>query len=134
MATPLCHANLVHLLDDNFLNDRNYLQWAQFIRRVLKIIGRPNHIEGVVTSRDNSNFQIWDNDDLQIITWLCGSMTAEISKNYMFYSSAHEIWKDLANTIPCDRTSLHVELESKNFGAKQVSLSVAEYYGVLKGS
>jgi len=88
MATPLSNADLPQLPDDNRLNGRNYLQ---FIRRTLKGTGRLNHIEGEAISPDNPSFQIWDNDDSRIITWLWGSMTTEISKNYMFYSSAREI-------------------------------------------
>jgi len=63
MATPLSNVDLPQLSDDNRLNGRNYLQWAQFIRRTLKGTGRLNHIEGEAISPNNPNFQIWDNDD-----------------------------------------------------------------------
>jgi len=64
----------------------------------VKGYSRLNHIEGEAISQDKPNFQIWDSDDLRIITRLWVSMTTEISKNYMFYSSARQIWEDLANT------------------------------------
>jgi len=62
-------------------------------------------------------------------------MTTEISKNYMFYYSAHEIWEDLATTYSMRQDiSTCYELESKIFGTRQGTLSISEYYGKLKGS
>jgi len=83
----------------------------------LKGTGKFNHIEGEALSPGTPNFRIWDNDDLQIITWLWGSMTTKNNRNYMFYFNAREIWEDLANSYSSDRISLHAELGSKIFGA-----------------
>jgi len=61
-------------------------------------------------------------------------MTTEICKNYMFYSSACEIWEDLATAYSMRHDiSTWYELESKIFGARQGTLSISEYYGKLKG-
>jgi len=69
MTTSLSNVDLPHLPHDSCLNGRNYLYWAQFIKWTFKGMGRLNHIEGVTISRDNPNFQIWDNGDSGIISY-----------------------------------------------------------------
>jgi len=66
MATPPIFQTYLMIVT---FNEWNYLQWAQFIRHILKGTSKLNHIEGEVVSLDNPNFQIWNNDESRIITW-----------------------------------------------------------------
>ncbi|RDX69320.1 hypothetical protein CR513_51578, partial [Mucuna pruriens] len=68
------------------------------------------------------------------MTWLWNSMTPEISRNYMFYSSACEIWENLIETYSMkeDSTACY-DIERKIFNSRQGTLSVIEYYGTLNG-
>jgi len=51
----------------------------------------------------------------------------------MFCFSACEIWEDLTTTYSMQQNiSTCYELESKIFGTRQGTLSVSEYYGMLK--
>jgi len=84
MTTPLSNVDLPHLRDDNRLSGQNYLQCTQFCRHKLKGRDRFNHVEREAISQDNPNFQIWNNDDSRIITWLRGSITTKISRNHIF--------------------------------------------------
>ncbi|RDY02145.1 hypothetical protein CR513_14445, partial [Mucuna pruriens] len=61
-------------------------------------------------------------------------MTLEISRNYMFYSFAHEICENLTETYSMkeDSTACY-DIESKIFNSKQGTLSVTEYYETLNG-
>ncbi|RDX61248.1 hypothetical protein CR513_60536, partial [Mucuna pruriens] len=52
-----------------------------------------SHIEGNDPPRDDPKFEAWDDEDSLIMAWLWNSMTPEISRNYMFYSSA--LWIEL---------------------------------------
>ncbi|RDX99816.1 hypothetical protein CR513_17057, partial [Mucuna pruriens] len=61
-------------------------------------------------------------------------MTSKISQNYMFYSSIHEIWKNLIKTYSMKNDSTTCcDIESKIFNSRQGTLSIIENYGTLNG-
>ncbi|RDX90661.1 hypothetical protein CR513_27453, partial [Mucuna pruriens] len=98
--------------------------------RTLKL----SHIEGNDPPRDDLKFEAWDDGDSLIMTWLWNSMTSEISRNYMFYSSVREIWENLIETYSMKEDSAACyDIESKIFNSRQGTLSVTEYYGTLNG-
>ncbi|KOM56062.1 hypothetical protein LR48_Vigan10g195400 [Vigna angularis] len=77
---------------------------------------------------------MWDNEDSLIMTWMWHSMVPEISRNYMFHSSAKEIWDDLQNTFSLKKDfAACYDIESRIFNTKQGSHSVSEYHGILNG-
>ncbi|RDX62047.1 hypothetical protein CR513_59657, partial [Mucuna pruriens] len=93
-----------------------------------------SHIEGNGPPRDDPKFEAWDNEDSLIMTWLWNSMTLEIGRNYMFYSSAHEIWGNLIETYSMKEDfAACYDIESKIFNSRQGTLSVIEYYETLNG-
>ncbi|RDX76694.1 hypothetical protein CR513_43293, partial [Mucuna pruriens] len=107
-------------------DDRNYLQWAQYIHTTLKGHKKLSHIEGNCSPRDDPKFEAWDGEDSLIMTWLWNSMTSEISQNYMFYSS------NLIETYSMKKDSTTCyDIESKIFNSRQGTLSVIEYYETL---
>ncbi|RDY11919.1 Copia protein, partial [Mucuna pruriens] len=77
-------------------------------------------------------FEAWDDEDSLIMTWLWNSMTSEISRNYMFYSSIRVIWENLIETYSTKMDfAAYYDIESKIFNSKQGTLSVIKYYGTL---
>nr|KYP41699.1 hypothetical protein KK1_036913 [Cajanus cajan] len=117
-----------------WLDGWNFLQWSQYIRRILKGRSRLDHINGGGPGPNDSNFPIWDNEDSLIMTWMWHSMIPEISQNYMFYSSAKEIWDDLQNTFSLKKDfATCYDIESMIFNTKQGSLSILEYHRILNG-
>ncbi|RDX72057.1 hypothetical protein CR513_48513, partial [Mucuna pruriens] len=125
---------LPNLMSSFHLNDCNYLQWAQYIHTTLKGRKKLSHIEGNGPPRDDPKFEAWDDEDSLIMTWLWNSMTLEISRNYMFYSSIREIWKNLIETYSMknDSTTCY-DIESKIFNSRQGTLSIIKYYVTLNG-
>ncbi|RDX74873.1 hypothetical protein CR513_45306, partial [Mucuna pruriens] len=111
---------LPNLVSSYRLDGRNYLQWAQYICTTLKGHKKLSYIEGNGPPRDDPKFEAWDDEDSLIMTWLWNSITPEISRNYMFYSSAQD-------SPAC------YDIESKIFNSRQGTLSVTEYYGTLNG-
>ncbi|RDY07897.1 hypothetical protein CR513_07920, partial [Mucuna pruriens] len=104
------------------------------------IILRPNelpnlkssHIEGSDPHRDDLKFEAWNDKDSLIMTWLWNSMTLKISRNYMFYSSVHEIRENLVETYSMKKDSTACyDIESKIFNSTQGTLSVTKYYETL---
>ncbi|RDX89134.1 hypothetical protein CR513_29180, partial [Mucuna pruriens] len=100
------------------LDDRNYLQWAQYIHTTLKERKKLSHIEGNGPPRDDPKFEAWDDEDSLIMTWLWNSMTPEnLIETYLMKK---------------DFTACY-DIESKIFNSRQGTLSVTEYYGTLNG-
>ncbi|KAL2327646.1 hypothetical protein Fmac_021073 [Flemingia macrophylla] len=131
---PLGPNDLPNVAGPYRLDGRNFLQWSQYIQRILKGRSRLDHIDGGGPGPNDPNFSIWDNEDSLIMTWIWHSMTPEISRNYMFYSSAKEIWDDLQNAFSLKKDfAACYDIESRVFSTKQGSLSVSEYYGILNG-
>nr|KYP34084.1 hypothetical protein KK1_045003 [Cajanus cajan] len=68
------------------------------------------------------------------MTWMWHSMIPAISRNYVFHSSATEIWDDLQSTFSLKKDfAACYDIESRIFNTKQGSLSVSEYHGILNG-
>ncbi|RDY00019.1 hypothetical protein CR513_16854, partial [Mucuna pruriens] len=61
---------LPNLVGPSRLDDHNYLQWAQYICTTLKGRKKLSHIEGSGIPRDDPKFEVWDDEDYFIMTWL----------------------------------------------------------------
>ncbi|RDX74027.1 hypothetical protein CR513_46270, partial [Mucuna pruriens] len=134
---PFCCSQLLVIMAEDkviTLGPNELPNLAQYICTTLKEHKNMSHIEGNNPPRDYPKFEAWDDEDSLIMTWLWNSMTPKISRNYMFYSSIHEIWENLIETysIKKDSTACY-DIESKIFNFGQGTLSVLEYYGTLNG-
>ncbi|RDX83303.1 hypothetical protein CR513_35795, partial [Mucuna pruriens] len=85
-----------------------------------------SHIEGSDPPRDDPKFEAWDDEDSLIMTWLCNSMTLEISRNY--------IYENLIKTylMKKDSTTCY-DIERKIFNSRHGTLSIIECYETLNG-
>jgi len=93
----------------------NYLQWAQLVRATLKGRKKLTHLEGNPPAKTDSKYEDWNDEDSLIMTWLWNSMTPEISRNCMFFSTAKEIWKNLCQTYFMKKdTATYYEIETKS--------------------
>ena len=87
-TTSFLNPNDLLVLQGSYrLDGRNYLQWAQLVRTTLKGRKKLNHLEG---DPPDPTQEAWDDEDSLIMTWLWHSMTPEISRNCMFFSTAKE--------------------------------------------
>ncbi|XLR58188.1 hypothetical protein S83_008860 [Arachis hypogaea] len=111
---------------------RNYLQWSQLVRTTLKGRKKLNHLERNPPATTYPKYEAWDDEDALIMTWLWNSMTPEISRNYMFFPTASEIWNNLSQAYSMKKDiATCYEIEKQIFNTKQGSLSVTDYYGML---
>jgi len=132
---PLLNPNDLQALQGSYrLDGHNYLPWAQLVRTTLKGRKKLNHIEGEPPAQIDPNYEAWDDADSLIMTWLWHSMTQEISRNCMFFSTTKEIWENLSQTYSMKKdTTACYGIENKVLYTKQGSLSVTDYYGTLNG-
>jgi len=131
-TTSFLNPNDLLVLQGSYrLDGRNYLQWAQLVRTTLKGRKKLNHLEG---DPPDPTQEAWDDEDSLIMTWLWHSMTPEISRNCMFFSTAKEIWENLSQTYSMKKdTAACYEIENKIFNTNQGSFLVTDYYGKLNG-
>ncbi|XLR38114.1 uncharacterized protein [Arachis hypogaea] len=96
---PLVSPNDLLVLQGLYRFDRrNYLQWSQLVHTTLKGRKKLNHLEGNPLATTDPKYKAWDDEDALIMAWLWYSMTPEISRNYMFFPTAKEIWNNLSQT------------------------------------
>ena len=101
---------------------------------VIKGKGKYGYLSREVTppSKDATDYQRWETEYSIIMAWLINSMVQKISRTYLFYKTAKEVWdvvqeiySDLKNTAQC------FEIRSAIWNTKQGNSSVTEYYNRL---
>ena len=116
------------------IDEKNYIQWSQIVKTYLKGRGKLCHLEGTGPSQKDPKFQAWNEEDSMIMSQLWSSMQAEISKNCMFLFSAQEIWETIHQLCSKAQNVVVIfELKTKISTTKQGTLSVIEYYNVMRG-
>ncbi|PKU62375.1 hypothetical protein MA16_Dca024047 [Dendrobium catenatum] len=52
------------------LNEKNYLNWSQFVKTYLKGKGKIHHLLGGGLEKGDPKFGAWDETDSMIMSWL----------------------------------------------------------------
>ncbi|KAK3417008.1 hypothetical protein EUGRSUZ_H02766 [Eucalyptus grandis] len=116
------------------LDGKYYFQWAQIVRTFLKGKGKLSHLEGIGPRQGDHKFQTWDEEDSSIMSSLWSSMQPEISKNYIFLSTAKDIWEAVCQShSKVQDVGVIYELKMKASTTKQDNHSVMEYYDLMRG-
>lgn len=76
-------------------NGNNYLQWSQSMTLFVRGHGREEHLTGsrIAPPTSDSQYRSWSTENIQVMSWLLGSLTPEICKKTLLYSTAKEIWE-----------------------------------------
>ncbi|TXG53873.1 hypothetical protein EZV62_019129 [Acer yangbiense] len=120
-------------INNRRLNGRNYLVWSQPVKTFLKGKGKSSHLEGPIPEKNDPKFSEWDEKDSMIMSWLWNSMQPEIGGTYMFLTTAKDIWEAVKQSYSKVQDAAQIyELKTKISSTKQGSLSVIEYYNLLK--
>ena len=116
------------------LDGRNYLQWAQLVRTFLKGKGKIRQLTDSSPKESDPRFHDWDIEDSMIMSWLWNAMQPEVSKNYMFLSSAKDIWEMVRCTYSMIQdASVIYEIKMKLHSTKQGASSITKYYNKMNG-
>ena len=119
------------------MDGKNYLKWSQLVRIVLKGKGKGkgkiSHLMGTRLKPGDPHFEVWDEEDFMIMTWLWNSITPKISDTCMFLATARDIWDTIQQTYSKARDAVQVyEVKVKMISVKQGSKTVTEYANQLK--
>ncbi|XP_028804739.1 uncharacterized protein LOC114759689 [Neltuma alba] len=116
------------------LNGSNYLQWSQSVLMYLRGKRKEKYINGEAQqpSHNDPKFDTWFAENNQVMSWLCNSMTLEISEGYLLASTAKEIWDAAKWTYSTlDNTAALLDLKRQLKDLKQGNLTVTQYYSTL---
>ena len=83
--------NLPEMHQSYRLDRQNYLQWTQLVKTFLKGREKLDHLTAPSPSASDPEFTAWDIKDSMIMLWLWNAMQPEVSRNYMFLSTAKDI-------------------------------------------
>ena len=96
--------------------------------------GKISHLIGTTLKSSDPLFTGWDIEDSMLMSWLWGSMQPELSKNYMFLSTAKDIWEMVKRTYSkVQDASVVYEIKTKIRSTRQGAMSVTEYYNKMNG-
>lgn len=76
------------------LNGRNFQEWFQSVKLVIKGKGKFGYLSGDISSppKDTIEYQRWEAENSIIMAWLINSMEPKIGGTCLFYQTAKEIW------------------------------------------
>ncbi|KZV37850.1 hypothetical protein F511_30760 [Dorcoceras hygrometricum] len=119
----------------HLLNGRNYLQWAQSIKIVVCARGKLGYLTGDLPPPATTDpaYPTWLADNSIVLAWLINSMETNISRRYLWFQTAKEVW-DAVRRMYSDlgNTSQVFELRSKLKEIKQGSHTVTHYFSELQ--
>ncbi|KZV23338.1 hypothetical protein F511_02239 [Dorcoceras hygrometricum] len=117
------------------LNGRNYLQWAQSVKIVICARGKLGFLTGDLPppATTDPTYSTWLADNSIVLAWLINSMEPNISRRYLWFKTANEVW-DAVRRMYSDlgNASQLFELRSKLKEIKQGSNSVTHYFSELQ--
>lgn len=117
------------------LNGDNFLQWSQSVHMYLRERGKIGYITGDTKQPDvnDKTYAIWDAENSMVMTWLVNSMTEEISANYLYYSTAKELWDNVSEMYSDFGNQSQVYELTRQLGEIcQGEDSVTKYFNSLK--
>ncbi|TYH10286.1 hypothetical protein ES288_A07G166500v1 [Gossypium darwinii] len=82
------------------LNGNTFLEWSQSVKIFLLGRERLGYVTGEIkkSAVTDTDFAKWMRDNGQVMTWLLNSMTPSISRNFLLYTTAAEIWSAVRET------------------------------------
>ena len=116
------------------LNGKNYLQWSQSVLMFISGKGKDDYLTSTDNppSKSDPKYKQWKSENHMVMSWLINTMNLEIGQNFMFYSTAKEIWDSVKETYSDqENTSELFKIKGVLHNLQQGETSVTEYYNVL---
>ncbi|XP_040941559.1 uncharacterized protein [Gossypium hirsutum] len=116
------------------LNGNNFLEWSQSVKIFLLSRERLDYATGEIKKPAviDAGFAKWMRGNGQVMTWLLNSMTPSISRNFLLYTTAAEIWSAVRETYSStDNIAELYHVEDQAATLKQGTMPVTLYYNTL---
>ena len=132
VPTAIDHSSLQ--ITTHKLNGKNFLQWLRATQMVICGRRKIGYVHDTIKKPKETDptFHIWDANNSIIIAWLVNSMEENIGENYMYYSTAKELW-DTVNRAFSDLENLAqmFELRDKVRNLRQGDMDVIQYFNIF---
>ncbi|XP_040935279.1 uncharacterized protein [Gossypium hirsutum] len=123
------------IITNHRLDGKNFLQWSQSVLMVFRGRGKIGYINGQIPrpASTDSGYATWELNNSMVMAWLINSMEGHISRTYLFFKTAKEMWDAIKeNYLDLGNTSQVFEIKLKLKDIRQGTLEVTQYYNNLK--
>ncbi|KAG8479486.1 hypothetical protein CXB51_029679 [Gossypium anomalum] len=123
------------LITNHRLDGKNFLQWSQSVLMVLPGRGKIGYINGQIPrpASTDSDYATWELNNSMVMAWLINSMEGHISRTYLFFKTAKEMWDAIkGNYSDLGNASQVFEIKLKLKDIRQGTFEVTQYYNNLK--
>ncbi|GAV59939.1 UBN2_3 domain-containing protein, partial [Cephalotus follicularis] len=112
------------------LNEKNYLKWSQFVKTYLKRKGRLNHFLGTGPKPGDPEFDMWDEANSMIMSWLWDSMDPTIRSRTVteYANTLQKLWQEL------DHYQVFEMKCSEDAATLKIFIEKAKVYDFLAGN
>lgn len=117
-------------LVNQLLTDQNYYQWSRSITIALSAKMKLGLIDGSLPKplTTSSHYPLWSRCNNMVLSWLLNSMSSDIRNSVAYFSTAKEIWDDLAVHFSQSNLPRVFQLRKELTSLQQGSLSVTPYF------
>lgn len=112
------------------LTAHNYHQWNRSVRLALSAKNKLGMVDGTLPRPvESSNlFPFWHRCNYMVLSWLLNSMSSEIRDSVVYFSTAREIWDDLAVRFTQGNVPRIFQLKKELTALTQGNLSITAYF------
>ncbi|XP_074352674.1 uncharacterized protein LOC141691820 [Apium graveolens] len=116
------------------LSGDNFINWSRSVKMALGAKNKLGFIDGSLhkPAEDSVDYNKWIRNDYMVMSWLTSSMEPVISDSFIFATSAHDLWTDVADRFGKSNAPLLYELHTTLIKIRQDNMSIAEYFGKMK--
>lgn len=117
-------------LVNQLLTDQNYYQWSRSVSIALSAKMKLGLIDGTLPkpATTSNQYAIWSRCNNMVLSWLLNSMSVEIRNSVAYFSTAKEIWDDLAIRFSQSNLPRVFQLRKDLTSLQQASLSITAYF------
>ncbi|KAK8328008.1 hypothetical protein V6Z12_A11G221900 [Gossypium hirsutum] len=123
------------IITNHRLNGKNFLQWSQSVLIVIRGRGKLGYINGEIPrpTMADPTYATWELNNSIVMAWLINSMEGHISRTYLFFKTAKDMWDAVKeNYSDLGNASQVFEIKLKLKDIRQGTLEVTHYYNNLK--
>ncbi|XP_068503970.1 uncharacterized protein [Phaseolus vulgaris] len=125
-----------HMLVSTKLNDANYQSWKTTMVHALTAKKKLGFVDGTIEmpsqEKDPSQFELWNQCNSMILSWLSHSIEAEITAGVIHGKTARQVWEDLRDQFAQKNAPAIFQIQKAITTMSQGTMTVASYYIKLK--
>ena len=118
------------------LNDANYQSWKTTMVHTLTAKKKLGFVDGTIErssqEKDPSQFELWNQCNSMILSWLSHSIETEIVARVIHAKTARQVWEDLRDQFRQKNAPTIFQIQKEIATMSQGTMPVVSYYIKLK--